>query len=146
MEGRGDRQQHRALGALRLARCSARSTAALCAGNHDLAGRIIVGDLADLVAVAASWRRRRRRQIQAEERGHGAAPDRHGLLHRVAAHAQQPGGVGEGKAAGGGKRGIFAERVAGDIGGVCFEPKRPRLERPQRRDADTAISAGWAFA
>ena len=60
-------------------------------------------------------------QIEPEDRRHGALPDRHRLLHRLAADLQQLCRVGERERARGAERRILAERVAGDEGGVILE-------------------------
>ena len=61
------------------------------------------------------------------------SPDRHRRLHGVAADAQQPRRVGDREHAGRGKRRIFAERMAGDIGNLVLQRKAARFQRPDRR-------------
>ena len=76
-------------------------------------------------------------EFEPEERRHGALPDRNGALHGIAADAQEPGRIGNRQAAGGGKRRIFAERVAGDEGRVALQVEPGfGLEHPERRQAD----------
>ena len=62
------------------------------------------------------------------------SPDRDGVLHGVAAHPEQARRVGQRQRSGRGKRGVFAERVAGDIGRAVGQARAARLERPQRGD------------
>jgi hypothetical protein len=62
----------------------------------------------------------RRLIIEPKQRRHGASPHRHRLLHGKTADAQQARGVADAEAAGGGERGILAERVSG------YERRMPR--------------------
>ena len=52
--------------------------------------------------------------VEAEDGGHRARPDRHGLLHVAAAVPDQAHGVGEIQRAGRHVRGVLAQAVAGD--------------------------------
>ena len=103
------------------------------------------------------WRRRRPRpapprrrppravvEVEAEQRRHGALADRHRRLHRLAAQLQQPRGVGEAERAGRGQRGIFAEGMAGDEGGLVGRGRRrPRLRaRAAPRGSPPSAPAG----
>ncbi len=87
----------------------------------------------------------RARQVEPEQRRHGADALRDGLLHGVAAQPEEPRRVADREAAGRGKRGIFAERMAGHIGGALGDATRPRSSAPRCAAKLTAISAGWAL-
>ena len=122
MERRAHRQQHRALGALAPWRSRrARSTAALRAGDHDLAAahcRWRPGRPRPAAASAATAARLL--ELEAEQRRHGAVADRHRLPAwpgRGCARAARRRAMRQ--RAGRGERRIFAERVAGDEGGVA---------------------------
>ena len=91
----------------------------LVAGDHDLGAAIVVGRIADLALRRLAGDLEGRVEFEAEQRRHGALPDRHGALHGIAADPQKPRRIGDRQAAGGGKRRIFAERMAGDEGGVA---------------------------
>ena len=68
-------------------------------------------------------------------------------LHGLAAQAQQPRRVGDVQRAGGGQRGIFAERVARDIFRRRARGSKPFSLSSARSAARLiAISAGWALA
>ena len=95
MERRGHRQQHRALGALGLGDLERALDRGLVAGHDHLPAAIVVGGLADLALRGFARDRHRGLIIQAEQRGHRADADRHRLLHRKAAGAQQPRGVAD---------------------------------------------------
>ena len=84
------------------------------AGKDDLAGRVIVGDLADLALRRFGGYRLRGFEFEAEHGDHGAFADGDRLLHRLAAAAQQARGVGDGERPGGGEGGILPQRMAGD--------------------------------
>jgi hypothetical protein len=91
--------------------------------DHDLARRVVVGDRADIAS------RRTRRdgagvvQFQPQQGRHRALADRHRLLHRQAAGLQQPRGIREAHGSRRRQRRIFAQRVAGDEGGVVSQGK-----------------------
>jgi hypothetical protein len=114
MERRGDGQQHGTAHALCFRDLDRAFDRRLVARHHHLAAAIVVSHLADFTLCRFASNGGGRIQLHADQRGHGADPDRHRLLHRLSADAQQPRGVGDGKSTGGGKRGIFAERVTGD--------------------------------
>ena len=139
MEGRGDRQQHGALGALRLGDRRSPARPPPC-GRRPPPGPppLSFADLADLAAVAASAATASAGvEIEAEQRRHRAHPDRHRLLHGIAAHAQQPRRVGDREAAGRRERRIFAERMAGDEGRIALQVEtRLGLEHADRGEAD----------
>ena len=146
MERRRHRQQHGALGALGLGDLERALDRGLVAGDHDLAAAIVVGGLADLALGRFLGDRDRRLVIEPEQCRHGADADRHRLLHGETAGAQQPRGIADGKAAGGGQRGIFPERVPGDIGGIAATEKPASVSSTRSVASDTAISAGCAFS
>ena len=101
----------------------------LVARNHDLGAAIVVRDVADLPLRGLARDLGGRGLVEAEQRRHGADPDRRRALHGLAADAEQTGGIGDGESAGGGERRVFAERVAGDEGSVALQgraPPRPR--------------------
>ncbi len=109
----------------------------LVAGDDDLPAAVVVGDLADLALRSLARHLARGLDIEAEQRRHGALPDRHGALHGVAADAQEPRRVGERQAAGGGERRIFAERMAGDERRVAMQiESRLGLEHAHGGEAD----------
>ena len=121
MEGRGDRQNHRALGAFGLGDLDRALDRGLVARHHHLAAAIVVGGLAHLALRRFGGDRRSGVEFEPDQRRHGADADRHRFLHRLPARAQQPRGVGNGEGAGRGERGIFAERMAGDELRVALE-------------------------
>ena len=137
MERRGHRQQHRALGALGLGDFERALDGGLVAGHHHLSAAIVVGGLADLPLRGFAGDGHRGLIIEPEQCRHRAGADRHRLLHRKAAGTQQARGIADAEAAGGGKRGIFAERMAGDEGRIPPHGKaRLGLQHPQRGDRD----------
>ena len=135
------------LAPLALAISTARSTAARSPETTTWPGPLSLAACADL-ALGAPPRRPARGcvEVEPEQRRHGALADRHGLLHGPAADAEQPRRIGEVEAARRGQRGIFAERVAGDVGDASAERRRPRASSTRSAAMLTAISAGWAFS
>ena len=120
-----------------LASCAARSMALLapeitaCVGSLSLAS----WHTSPCAASAASFSRHL--LADAQQRRHRALPDRHGRLHGLAADLQQPRGIGDAERAGRGKRGIFAERVAGDELDLVGEAEALlRLEHAHHRQRD----------
>ncbi len=95
------------------------------AGNHDLARRIVIGGGADHPSLLRRLRGNllRLRQVEAEQGGHCADPDRHRLLHRLAAQLQEARGITERQAARRGERRILAEAVPRDK--ACLGGKGP---------------------
>ena len=83
MEGRADRQQHRAPRAEFRRERDGPLDRLLGARDHHLPRRIVVGGLADLAVRRGLGELLRLRKIGAEQRRHGAFADRHGLLHRA---------------------------------------------------------------
>ena len=137
MERRADGQQHAALGALRLGDLNGALDGGLDAGDHDLSAAIVVRRLADVSLRGFPGDFRRRVEFEPEQNRHRALPDRHGALHGLSALFQQAGGVGKREGAGGGERRVFAERVAGDEGGLVGELEAARLfQRADDGEAD----------
>ena len=137
MERRRHRQQHGALGALGLGDLERALDRGLVAGHHDLPAAIVIGGLADLALRGLVGNGDRGLVVEPEQRRHRAGADRHRLLHGKAAGAQQARGIADAEAAGGGERGIFAERMAGHEGGV--PPDREAglgLQHPQGGERD----------
>ena len=95
MEGRGHRQQHRALGAFALGDLDRALDRGLVAGHHHLTAAIVIGGLADLALRRFGGDRGRGVEFEPDQRRHGADADRHRLLHRLAARAQQPRRIGD---------------------------------------------------
>ena len=119
MERRRDGQHDGALRALRRRKRDRALDRRLVAGDHDLGAAVVVRDVADLALRRIARDLGRGFGVEAEQRRHGADPDRGRVLHGIAANAQQPRRVGDREGAGGGKRRILAERVPGDEGGVA---------------------------
>ena len=137
MEGRGHRQQHGALGAFGLCDLDGAIDRGLVAGDDHLPAAIVVGGLAHLALGRFGCHRHRRLIVEAEQRGHRAGADRHGLLHRKPARAQQPRGIAEAETAGRGQRRIFAERMPGHEGGILAHRETGlALQHPQGGDRD----------
>ena len=109
------------LAPLALAISTARSTAALSPDTTTCPAPLSLAAWQTWPCAASAGDRHGRVVVEPEQRRHGADADRHRLLHRLPARAQQPRGVGDGEGAGGGERGIFAERMAGDELRVAFE-------------------------
>ena len=109
------------------------------AGEHDLAGRVVVGErqlevgreLVDVVALAA------------EHGDHAAGLQGGGVGHRLRAGADEPHAVLEVDRTGGRQRGVLAERVAGrgERIGLVVVARRPL--RPS--STETARAAACAF-
>jgi len=76
-------------------------------------------------------------QFCAQQGGHGALPDRHGLLHGLTAQLQQARGVGQGEGTGGAQGRVLAEGVTGDEGRMLGQVESALvLQHPQNGDAD----------
>ena len=83
--------------------------------DHDLIGGIEIGG-ADDFALGGFGKDCVELAIgQFEQGGHGADTGRNGLLHVLAAFADEADGVREAQTARGNERGVFAEAVAGDV-------------------------------
>ena len=82
------------LAPLVLAISSARSTAALSPETTTCPPPLSLAAWQTWPCAASLGDRHRRLIVEAEQRRHGADADRHRLLHRKAAGAQQPRGVG----------------------------------------------------
>ena len=138
MEGRGDRQQHAALDAALARQLNRALDRRLGAADHDLPGRVVVGGRADRTRLLRRGLgdRRRRLEIGAEQRRHGAFADRHRLLHGAPAPLQEPRGVAERQRAGRGQRRIFAERMPGHERDPVGDPHAAlALDHPHHRQA-----------
>src|SRR5262249_8512855 len=81
-----------------------RPTARLHDGDHDLSATIVVGSLANLALRSLRRNRCRLIEVEAKQCRHGADADRHCLLHRATADAQEARGVGNGERSCGGER------------------------------------------
>src|SRR6266478_2752485 len=114
MEGRGDGQNHRALGAGLLRDLHGALHRGGVPGNHRLVRRIQICRRADLAVGGALARVGYHRRRKAHNRGHGALAGRHSFLHILAALADQPHRVGKLQRAHGDQRRIFAQTVAGN--------------------------------
>ena len=130
------------------ASATARSIAVLGAGDHHLAGCIVVGSLRRLrpsaAALASSCACV---EISAEQRRHCALADRHRLLHGATSGLEQPRGVGKAESARCCERRILAERMARHVSDAVLESARPWSRRtPCIAASDTAIKAGCAFS
>ena len=90
-----------------------RSTAAARPGDDHLPGRVQVGRRHHLALRRLGARRGDRLGVEAEDRGHRAVADRHGLLHEAAARAHRAHRVGKVERAGGDVRAVLAQAVAG---------------------------------
>ena len=101
-------------------------------GDDQLPAAIVVGDLADRSLRSLGAGCLDIGLVETDDRGHGALADRNGGLHGIAANAQEPCGIGDGEHAGCGKRGILAERMAGDIGDLVLQGKALRFQRADR--------------
>jgi hypothetical protein len=118
MEGRGDGEEEGALGAPRLGDLHRALHGLPGAGDDHLRGVVVVGGLADAApGLGLLGDPGGRVEVEAEEGGHGALPHRDGGLHRLAAEAQEAGGVGDREGTRGAEGGVFAQGVARDIGG-----------------------------
>ncbi len=135
MERRGHGERDGTHGALALGDLAGPLDGGGVAGDDHLAGRIVVGDVADLALSGLGGDGGDLVEVEAEDRRHGTGADRGGRLHGGAAQAQQPGGVGDGDGAGGGQRRILAQRMAGDEGGVALQVEPGLgLQHAQRRE------------
>ena len=117
-----------------LASCAGAVDGALGAGDHRLRRLVVVGELAHLAL------RRLRGELladllaDAQQRRHRTLPDRHGRLHGLTADLQQPRGIGHAERARCGERGIFAQRMTGDVFDLVGAGESPsRFEHPHHR-------------
>ena len=142
MERRGHRQQHRALGAPRLAGLDGARDRALVPGDHDLAGCVEIDRLHDfaLRGLRAGRARRRRRP------GRGSPPSRparrHRFLHRLRAKAHQRQRVAEAAA----RRRPPARSTRPGCGRRRSPaPARPSRARRGRRRSPRVSITGWVL-
>ena len=138
MEGRRDRQHHAALAAALGRQRHSPLDRRLVARDHHLARRVVIGRNADLGADRRLLRHLAHRlQIEAENRRHGTDPDRYGLLHRLAAAAQKPGGIAQLEAARGRQRRVLAQGMAGhEVRHFGQRLAAVPLDHPDRRKRD----------
>ena len=87
MEGRGHRQQHRALGALGFGDFHRALDRGLVARDDDLSAAIVVGRLTDLALGCFGSNGGNGVEFEPDQCRHGADADRHRLLHRLPARA-----------------------------------------------------------
>ncbi len=128
-----DREQHAAPGPLRLGQGDRLLDRGACAADHDLAGRVVIGDIADADPARLRGDLLDAAELEAQNRGHRTRADRHRRLHRAAAHAQQARCVADVEAAGRGQGRVLAERMAGHAVAEARElAAAPRLERAER--------------
>jgi hypothetical protein len=136
MEGSGHGQHHGTLGTFGLGNRHGPFHGRLMARNDHLGTAVVVGRIADLALRRLAGDLEGGLVLKPEKRRHGALPHWNGALHGIAADPQQAGGIGDGEAAGGGERRIFAQRVAGDKGGMFPEIEAGLgLQNPDRRQA-----------
>jgi len=130
MEGGRDIQGNRA-GAQFLGLFDGPVDGGLVAGDDDIAGVVVIGDDADADLGTSGGGGLGQRQIglRPDQRGHGAASNRNGALHGLAAQLQQAGRVGDRDRAGGAEGGIFAQRMAGDEAGAADVDAELDLQR-----------------
>ena len=123
--GDADRQHDGALGAQVLGLLRGAFDRGPLAADHDLAGRVAIGDREDAQRPTGGLQTRQLLVRQADDRGHGAVLRRR--LHLLAALAHETHAVGERDHAGGDHGAVLAHRVAGVEGG--------RGERVARRSS-----------
>ncbi len=136
MKRRRDGQQHRFACALLRGDLDRALDRRLVAADDHLAGRVVVGRLADFLVLGFLGDRTRLVDIQAEQRCHSPFADRNRLLHRAPSGAQEPCRVGKLERASDGQRRILPERMAGHEVRLFLE-REPALvlEHPRRGDA-----------
>ena len=132
MEGRGDRQDQRPLGAPGLGDLDRAFDRGLVARDDDLRGVVVVGGLADLALRGLGRDGGGGLEVEAEEGRHRADADRHRLLHRLAPDAQQARGIGQGQRPRRAEGGVFAQRVPGDEARL-IQPEALRPPAPAGR-------------
>ena len=112
MERRRDRQQQRAFGASILGHGHGTFHCGFVARQYVLAGVVFIGDLTDLAFGGGFGQFLGLFNAKAKDRRHGTLAHWDSRLHRLAANAQQPCGVGKRQRPCGAKRGIFAKTMA----------------------------------
>jgi hypothetical protein len=113
MEGSADREQKGAPGTGRFGKLHGAFDGARVAGNNNLIDRVEVGGRDDFALGRVLQNLLEFAAGQFEQSGHGAYAFRHGILHELAAGADEPEGVGKIEAADGNQGGVFSEAVAG---------------------------------
>jgi len=101
--------------------------------DHDLARCVHVGRRDDFSLRRLPARGLDRRQVEAEDRGHGPDPDRHRLLHVLAPAPDRSQGVGQAERIRGHERRVLAERVPGDPGRAARRGRRAAARRRRWR-------------
>ena len=102
------------------------------AGDHDLAGRVEVGD--PHVAVGPPAGDLDLVVVEAEDRGHRARAVAAGVVHRLGPLGDEAHALVEAERAGGGERGVLAEAVAGaERSARCRGARRRRAPSGSRR-------------
>ena len=141
MEGCRDRQQHGPADAARLRRLDAALHRRARARYHHLAAAVVVCHVEHLaragqrIGCRLVADRLGHVALHAEQGGHRPLAQGDRRLHRRAAPPQQPRRLGEGETAGGGQRGIFAERMPGHHHGAIGQHEaRLALDHPQHGD------------
>ena len=107
------------------------------AGDHDLAGSVVVGHPDVVVGTPAGHVDLI--VVEAEHGGHRAGLREAGVVHRRAALAHEPDSVIEAEGAGGRERGVLAEAVAGAVAGLDAETL-DRVEHHQARHERRQLS------
>ena len=131
-----DGKHHGALGAARGRQVDGAFDGRLRSADNHLAGRIVIGDVADRAIAGFGRHRPRVFKRQAEKRRHGPLSDRNGLLHGVAAGPEQFRRVADAEGARRAERGVFAKRMPGDHGDVPREIETACPQRPDDSHAD----------
>ena len=147
VEGRGDGQHDRALGALGLGDLRTALDGGLGAGDHHLAIAVVVGGLAHLALRGFRRGCGSSREIEAEQGRHGAGAHGRRTLHRLAADPEQARRIG--KREGAVRRRAPNTRPANGPPRIlpCWTTVMPCSASSTRITAmDTAIRAGWAFS
>ena len=126
------------------------------ARNHRLAAAIVIGQFHHLALCGLGADFGGEVGLGAQQGRHGAEVRRHGLLHRLAAQAQQPGGDRHRQGAGCGQGAVFAQGMAGYQGHLIGQAEAAlTLQHPHHRHGDghqrrlgiggEGQLIGWAF-
>ncbi len=138
MRGHAHRQQHRALGAAGLGGIDRTRHRRRIAGDDGLAGRIEIHGFDHFALRRFPAGRVEIRVLEPEDRRHRTLPQRHGLLHHLAAEADDVDGRLEVHGVGAHQRGVFTEAVSRHRHGprpAATDPDPPRRDpgRQHRR-------------
>ena len=115
VKGGADGQDYRFAGACGFRQVGGSLYGGRVSGDHDLIGRIQVRGAHNLALSSFGEDAVEFALRQFEQGRHGAHTGRDGLLHKLAALADEANGVREIEGAGGDERGVFAEAVAGGV-------------------------------